>query len=156
MARGIRSWNRVGRRAALALAAMLLASAAMAADPTATTQLDSVSVTSGTLLAPVLIEPAPPASTHYPRVALSYRAEGTATVRALVAADGSVTQVGLKRSSGNAAIDAAALAHLGARSFVPARRDGRAVEAWIAIPVTFDLPEDASHAALPVNRLASH
>jgi len=61
-------------------------------------------------------------------------------VRVFVRADGTVGTVLLSQSSGNSALDRAALEAASSWRFQPATRDGLAIEAWAVIPVRFVLP----------------
>jgi protein TonB len=81
----------------------------------------------------------PPAPPDYPPRALDFGITGTVMVRARVAPDGSTEEIRLWRSSGNALLDAAALAAVRRWAFEPAAVDGRRVEAWVEVPVHFRL-----------------
>ena len=83
----------------------------------------------------------------YPATARRRAEQGTVTVRVLVAADGSVERAELAESSGFDSLDDAALETVRSRwRFVPARRDGVAVESWVLVPIRFALVEaDATH-----------
>ena len=83
----------------------------------------------------------PPPS--YPLTARRKGDEGTVTLRVLVTQDGVPGNVVIDRSSGSTALDAAALAAVRAWRFVPAREAGRAVDAWVLVPIVFRL-QDAS------------
>lgn len=83
----------------------------------------------------------PPPS--YPLAARRKGDEGTVTLRVLVTQDGVPGNVVIDRSSGSTALDAAALAAVRAWRFVPAREAGRAVDAWVLVPIVFRL-QDAS------------
>ncbi|MGQ0800666.1 MAG: energy transducer TonB [Pseudomarimonas sp.] len=76
----------------------------------------------------------------YPRIALSRGWEGTVMLLVLVAADGSVEDVRVDRSSGHRALDQQALRHVRRNwRFQPAWRDGQAIAAWASVPVVFKL-----------------
>jgi periplasmic protein TonB len=77
---------------------------------------------------------APPA---YPVQAYRQGIEGRVILRVRVAADGSVLEIALSRSSGAAILDAAALEAVRGWTFSPARRAGRAVPYEVAVPVRF-------------------
>jgi protein TonB len=64
----------------------------------------------------------------YPADARRNGREGRVTVRMLVSAEGNVVRSHIMRSSGTPSLDAEALAAVGRWRFVPARRDGAAVE----------------------------
>lgn len=80
--------------------------------------------------------PVPPS---YPRRALDLGQEGEVIVRALVGPGGDSREVKLWRSSGVAALDEAALRAVRRWAFEAARIDGRPVEAWVEVPVRFQL-----------------
>ncbi len=80
--------------------------------------------------------PRPPS---YPRRAVDLRQQGTAVVRALVGLDGETRDVVLWRSSGVRLLDEAAVAAARDWLFQPARVGGRTIEAWVEIPVHFNL-----------------
>jgi bla regulator protein BlaR1 len=75
----------------------------------------------------------------YPSDALADEAEGTVVVRVLVAVDGTPKRIELDRSSGDRRLDGWAQARVRSWRFNPAQRDGRAVEDWVFVPVTFSL-----------------
>ncbi|HEV2169605.1 MAG TPA: energy transducer TonB, partial [Candidatus Binatus sp.] len=78
----------------------------------------------------------------YPVSARRRAQQGTVTVRVLIAADGSVERAELAESSGFVALDDTALATVRSRwRFVPARRDGVAIESWVLVPIRFALVE---------------
>lgn len=88
---------------------------------------------------------APP---HCPPIVLpatSTPQQGTAQLRLLLQEDGSIGQVLVERSSGHAALDAAARAMALACRFQPYRADGKAGRAWVALPVSM-----ATAAPVPV------
>ena len=80
--------------------------------------------------------PRPPT---YPRRAVDLRQQGTAIVRALVGLDGETRDVVLWRSSGVRLLDEAAVAAARDWLFQPARVGGHTIEAWVEIPVHFNL-----------------
>ncbi len=64
------------------------------------------------------------------------------TLHVLVAADGTVERVELAQSSGFDSLDRSAFETVRTRwRFVPARRDGAAVESWVLVPIRFTLAE---------------
>ena len=78
---------------------------------------------------------------HCPPVVLPATAtpqQGTAQLRLLLREDGSVGQAHVERSSGHAALDAAARAMALACRFQPYQVDGKASEAWVALPVSME------------------
>jgi protein TonB len=82
-----------------------------------------------------LDNPKPP----YPYLARRQRLEGTVLVRAWVLADGSCDKVTLSQSSGHEILDASVLDTVRRWRFLPARRAGQAIDAWVEIPVVFRL-----------------
>jgi protein TonB len=78
----------------------------------------------------------------YPAAARRHEQQGTVTVKVLVGADGSVERAEVADSSGFDTLDNAALETVRSRwRFVPARRDGLAVESWVLVPIRFALLE---------------
>lgn len=76
----------------------------------------------------------------YPAAARRMQMEGTVTLRVLVDVDGKPVDVVVASSSGHAELDRAAKAQVLAKwRFQPAQRDGRQVQAWALIPITFNL-----------------
>lgn len=78
----------------------------------------------------------PPA---YPMAARRRGIEGTVLVRAEIAEGGECRKTELKKGSGNDLLDQAALEAVRKWRFVPARRGGQAVVAWVEVPITFKL-----------------
>jgi len=76
----------------------------------------------------------------YPSASERLDEEGTVLLRVRVGADGRVLAAEVIGSSGHARLDRAAAEHaLRAWRFVPATRDGMAIEGWKEIPVRFEL-----------------
>lgn len=75
----------------------------------------------------------------YPYVARRSGIEGRVVVTAKVRTDGRCDEVRLKQSSGHDALDTAALDTVRKWRFLPARRAGQAVEAWVEVPIVFKL-----------------
>lgn len=75
----------------------------------------------------------------YPPLARRMGEEGKVLVRAYVLPSGRPERVELRQSSGSPRLDEAALAAVRKWRFVPARRAGEAVAAWVVIPITFRL-----------------
>lgn len=77
---------------------------------------------------------------EYPRAALLAGAEGVVVLEVHVGRDGRPVDVRVHRSSGNRELDRAALRQIQRRwTFLPAMRDGVAVEATGLVPVAFNL-----------------
>ncbi|HTO49472.1 MAG TPA: energy transducer TonB [Burkholderiales bacterium] len=75
----------------------------------------------------------------YPTAARRNGEEGTVTLRVLVSTVGAPREVVLERSSGSSSLDAVALATVKTWRFTPARRAGKAEEAWVLVPIVFRL-----------------
>jgi protein TonB len=109
----------------------------------APTQLASVSPPSGLPVSPPLITQArfrsPPAPPAYPRRAVDLGQEGEVVIRALVGVDGESREIRIFRSSGVALLDEAALRAVKRWAFEAAQINGRAIEAWVEVPVRFQL-----------------
>jgi protein TonB len=66
------------------------------------------------------------------------RLEGTVVLRVVVAADGRPTSVSVLQSSGHEVLDTSALETVRTRwRFVPARRNGIAIEDSVQVPIRF-------------------
>ena len=95
------------------------------------------------LAGPVLITAprfrSPPMPAVYPPRAIEFGLTGTVLVRALVAPDGRTQEMRVWRSSGQPLLDAAAVAAVRRWAFEPASVGGRHVEAWVEVPVNFQL-----------------
>lgn len=65
--------------------------------------------------------------------------QGTVLVRAEVSVEGNCLQARVEKSSGYAVLDQAALEAVKQWRFLPARRGGQTVAAWVEVPVTFRL-----------------
>ena len=74
----------------------------------------------------------------YPAEAEARGIEGRVVVQLVVSAEGAVEQAGILESA-HPALDAAALDAVLATRFEPARHDGRAVRAELALPIFFEL-----------------
>lgn len=75
----------------------------------------------------------------YPESARRRGVEGTVTAGLLIDADGGVTEVWVESSSGDGALDEAALAAVRRWRFAPARQNGVPVSARSRVPVVFAL-----------------
>jgi len=65
--------------------------------------------------------------------------EGTVRVKVLVGEDGRPQEVTIGKSSGESALDEAAMDAVRTWRFEPARRNGVPVRAWAIIPIEFKL-----------------
>lgn len=70
--------------------------------------------------------------------------EGTVRVRVAVGKDGRPREVTVKASSGDTALDEAALTAVRQWRFEPARRDGEPVPATVVVPIQFRLVDEGS------------
>jgi len=78
----------------------------------------------------------------YPIEARRRAEQGTVLLHVQVAADGSVARVEIAESSGFDALDESAIETVRTRwRFVPARREGNAIESWCEVPIRFALTE---------------
>lgn len=80
-----------------------------------------------------------PDGPHYPRLSVQRDEEGTVIVRALVRSRGRPDRVRVWRTSGYPRLDEAAVEAVRRWDFVPMRRGGTAVAAWVEVPVRFRL-----------------
>ncbi len=84
---------------------------------------------------------AEPMRLRYPAPAIRARAEGKVLLKVLVDADGKVERIEIARSSGHAALDAAAREAVQRARFKPVLREGVAVPAWGLVPIAFRLDQ---------------
>ncbi len=82
------------------------------------------------------VETRPPV---YPPRCLRMGIEGTVRVKVLVGEDGRPQEVTIGKSSGESALDEAAMDAVRTWRFEPARRNGVPVRAWAIIPIEFKL-----------------
>ena len=76
---------------------------------------------------------------HYPHLARKLGWQGTVLLHVQVGADGRCTAVQLQRSSGHTVLDEAALQAVRTWRFIPARQGDRPVNAWVDVPIRFNL-----------------
>lgn len=81
--------------------------------------------------------PPPP----YPLAARRRGLEGRVVLRAEILADGHCGRLEVQSSSGHAVLDEAAAATVKTWRFLPARRAGEPVAAWVEIPIVFRLTD---------------
>lgn len=77
----------------------------------------------------------------YPPLSRRLREQGTVLLRVHVDADGRAAEVEIKTSSGSSRLDQAALQTVRQWRFVPGRLGGKAVAAWVLVPVAFSLSQ---------------
>lgn len=87
------------------------------------------------LRAAYLSNPRPP----YPLAARRLGVEGRVVLRAEILENGTCNRIAVSQSSGHSVLDNAALQAVKQWRFMPARRGGEAVAAWVEIPITFRL-----------------
>ena len=75
----------------------------------------------------------------YPPLARRMHEEGKVLLRVFVTADGAPGKIELSASSGSTRLDAAAENAVARWRFVPAKQDGRNVDAWVVVPIVFKL-----------------
>lgn len=75
----------------------------------------------------------------YPQTSSRLGEEGRVTLLLLIAADGSVADIKLERSSGFMRLDRAAIGAVKRWRFIPARQGGQAIAYWYSQVVTFSL-----------------
>lgn len=92
-------------------------------------------VTAARFDAAYLNNPPPP----YPPLSRRMREEGKVMLRVFVTAEGTAGKIELAGSSGSSRLDAAAEKAVARWRFVPAKQDGRSVEAWVVVPIVFKL-----------------
>lgn len=79
----------------------------------------------------------------YPKEAIEAKLAGTILLRVLVGADGVPKRIEIERSAAGGVFDASAIATVKQWEFNPAQRDGKPVEGWVRVPITYSLDEDA-------------
>ncbi|WP_332674372.1 energy transducer TonB [Aromatoleum sp.] len=75
----------------------------------------------------------------YPPLARRMREEGKVLLRVFVTADGAPGKISVSTSSGSTRLDTAAENAVARWRFVPAKQDGRSVDAWVVVPIVFKL-----------------
>lgn len=78
---------------------------------------------------------------NYPEMARTAGIEGQAVVEALVDVDGKVADARILKSSGNTALDQAAVEAAMRATFSPAKQRDQAVRVWVSIPFRFTLTQ---------------
>ncbi len=95
----------------------------------------STSVTTPRFDAAYLSNPAP----AYPPLSRKLREEGRVVLRVLVDANGRASRIEINSSSAWPRLDQAAQDAVARWKFVPARRGDDAVDAWVLVPIVFNL-----------------
>ena len=78
---------------------------------------------------------------RYPPIALRKREQGEVQLRVLIGRSGTALKVELARSSGSRELDRAALKAVLTWRFVAAEHNGASVEAWVIVPINFNLDQ---------------
>ena len=132
--------TRSRRSCAAAAAALLLGVAGCA---------DTVNPTVGGLRLGVQNAPLkPPVRTdtlhpfEYPSAAWSYGASGTTVLKILISERGTVDSAFVLQSSGDRALDSAAIANSRLLEWEPAEQGGEPIPIWGRLPVIYPTPED--------------
>lgn len=81
----------------------------------------------------------PPAAPVYPKRVAAMGVTGTVVLRLLIGPDGAPRELKVWRSSGVEALDASAIDAARRWEFVPAHHAGKPIDAWVEIPVHFNL-----------------
>lgn len=76
---------------------------------------------------------------HYPPTAVRKREQGEVQLRVLIGRNGTPLKVELASSSGSRELDRAALKAVLTWRFVAAEHNGASVEAWVIVPINFNL-----------------
>lgn len=75
----------------------------------------------------------------YPALSRRLREQGVVLLRVYVLPSGTPEQIELKQSSGSTRLDESALTAVRKWRFTPAQSAGRAVAAWVVVPIAFSL-----------------
>lgn len=84
---------------------------------------------------------------RYPKTAIDAKAGGDVMLRVLVDRSGTPEQVEVESSTGNAELDASAIAAVRKWKFNPARDGDAAVPSWVLVPINFSLSDSSEPAA---------
>jgi protein TonB len=87
---------------------------------------------------PSAVQTPPPT---YPEALACNGVGGTVQLRIRIGTDGRIGETQVQKSSGNAELDAAAQAAVREWTFNPAKQAGKPVAQWIAVPMTFHVPQ---------------
>lgn len=78
----------------------------------------------------------------YPPAALPYRSSGTTVLKILISDRGTVDSAFVLQSSGDPALDSAAVANSRYLRWEPAEQGGEPIRIWGRLPVIYPSPED--------------
>ena len=87
---------------------------------------------------PAAVDTPPP---EYPEALACAGVGGTVQLRVNIETDGHIRQVEVQQGSGNADLDAVAVKSVKTWTFKPAMQAGKPVAKWIAVPMTFHVPQ---------------
>lgn len=75
----------------------------------------------------------------YPRIAKRHGYEGLVVLDVFVMESGNVGKVEIRKSSGYDVLDNSALDAVRKWVFIPGKKNGRAIQSWVVVPIRFDL-----------------
>jgi len=78
---------------------------------------------------------------RYPPQAIRRREEGEVVLRVLVGLDGRPVQIEVERSSRSRLLDRAAIDAVQKWLFNPALKDGKPIQGWVLVPISFKLSD---------------
>lgn len=78
---------------------------------------------------------------RYPPQAVRQRQEGEVVLRVLVGTDGNVVQIEVEKSSRSRLLDRAAMDAVKDWKFNPGMREGKAIQSWVLVPISFKLSD---------------
>jgi len=78
---------------------------------------------------------------RYPPQAVRQRQEGEVVLRVLVGVDGDPIQIEIEKSSRSRLLDRAAQDAVRMWKFNPGMRDGKAIQSWVLVPISFKLSD---------------
>lgn len=79
---------------------------------------------------------------EYPQAAWSHGASGTTVLKILISETGSVDSAFVLKTSGDHALDSAAIANSRSLEWEPAEQGGRPIPIWGRLPVIYPSPEE--------------
>ena len=75
----------------------------------------------------------------YPRIAKRHGYEGLVVLNVFVMESGNVGKIEIRKSSGYDVLDNSALDAVRKWIFIPGKKNGRAIQSWVVVPIRFDL-----------------
>jgi TonB family protein len=129
----------VSGRIAMALLAAVVTSAAWALQPQSTPSTEPAADANASE-AVSFRRQFPPI---YPKASIAAKEQGTVVLKVRVLADGTPSDITIKKSTATPALDQAAIDAVQRWRFNPAIKDGKAVEGTVLVPVMFSLDEPA-------------